>query len=386
MHYNKETNVKKAVKVWNLFLLLALSLGLALPALSLAAEPSEELGLPERVKKLEEAMGKGDMSRWLDRISLSGLIEVEAGYEDYDYDDPAVDDEDSSDLVLATVELGIDVDFIKHVSGHVLLLWEEDDTEPLDVDEAFIRLDGEDVLPLYLQAGKMYVPFGNFETHFISDPNTLELGETRESAAVVGYANDLFDLSFGLFNGDIDEEGKDDHIDSFVASAVFTLPEEAVPGLALTAGLSWISNIADSDMLTDTIEDAAEDAGVDAVIDDKVDGMAAFLIATLNERWTLIAEYVGALDEFESDDIGVEGLEPKTWNFELGCAVTDDLTVAAKYEGGDDLGDLLPDEQYGIVGSYGLFKYTTLSLEYLHGEFENDDERDLVTAQLAFEF
>jgi hypothetical protein len=386
MHYNKETNVKKAVKVWNLFLLLALSLGLALPALSLAAEPSEELGLPERVRKLEEAMGTSGMSRWLDRISLSGLIEVEAGYEDYDYDDPAEDDEDSSDLVLATVELGIDVDFIKHVSGHVLLLWEEDDTEPLDVDEAFIRLDGEDVLPLYLQAGKMYVPFGNFESHFISDPNTLELGETRESAAVVGYANDLFDLSFGVFNGDIDEEGKDDHIDSFVAGAVFTLPEEAVPGLALSAGVSWISNIADSDGLSEAIEEAADEAGVDAVIDDKVDGMAAFLIATLNERWTLIAEYVGALDEFESDDIGVEGLEPKTWNFELGCAVTDDLTVAAKYEGGDDLGDLLPDEQYGIVGSYGLFKYTTLSLEYLHGEFENDDERDLVTAQLAFEF
>lgn len=384
MQSKKETNVKKSVKVWSL--LLTLILGLALPALSLAAEPSEELGLPERVKKLEEAMPMGDMSRWLDRISLSGLIEVEAGYEDIDYNDPSVEDEDSSDLVLATVELGIDVDFIKHVSGQVLLLWEEDDTEPLDVDEAFIRLDGEDVLPLYLQAGKIYVPFGNFESHFISDPNTLELGETRESAAVVGYANDLFDLSFGVFNGDIDEEGKDDHIDSFVASAVFTLPEEAVPGLALATGLSWISNIADSDVLTETIEDAAEEAAVDVFIDNKVDGLAAFLIATLNERWTLIAEYVGALDEFDDADPGLGGLEPKTWNFELGCAVTDALTVAAKYEGGDDLGDLLPDEQYGIVASYGLFKYTTLSLEYLHGEFENDDERDLVTAQLAFEF
>jgi hypothetical protein len=374
-YFKKELKMQKAGKACGL--LLALSLGLGLSSLSLAAEPSEELGLPERVRKLEEAMGMGDMGRWLDRISIAGLIEVEAGYEDIDSDDPDADG-DSSDLTLATVELGIDVDFIKHVSGRVLLLWEEDDTEPLDVDEAFIRLDGEDVLPLYLQAGKMYVPFGNFETHFISDPNTLELGETRESAAVIGYATDLFDLSFGVFNGDIDEEGKDDHIDSFVAGAVFTLPEEAVPDLALTAGLSWISNIADSDMLTDEI------AGDE--IQDKVDGLAAFLIATLNERWTLIAEYVGALDEFDDADPGLGGLEPKTWNFELGCAVTDDLTVAAKYEGGDDLGDLLPDEQYGIVASYGLFRYTTLSLEYLHGEFENDDERDLVTAQLAFEF
>ena len=384
MQFKKEINVNNVLKTWSL--LLTLILGLALPALSLATEPSEELGLPERVKKLEEAMGMNNMSRWLDRISLSGLIEVEAGYEDINYTDPASNDEDSSDLVLATVELGIDIDFIKHVSGHVLLLWEEDETEPLDVDEAFIRLDGEDVLPLYLQAGKMYVPFGNFESHFISDPNTLELGETRESAAVGGYANDLFELSFGVFNGDIDEKGDDNHIDSFVASAVLTLPEATIPGLALTTGLSWISNIADSDMLTDTIEDAAEEAAVDAFIDKKVDGMAAFLIATLNERWTLIAEFVGALDEFDNADPGLGGLEPKTWNFELGCAVTEALTVATKYEGGDNLGDLLPDEQYGIVASYNLFKYTTLSLEYLHGEFENNDERDLVTAQLAFEF
>jgi hypothetical protein len=33
-----------------------------------------------------------------------------------------------------------------------------------------------------------------------------------------------------------------------------------------------------------------------------------------------------------------------------------------------------------------VFKYTTLSLEYLHGTFENDDERDLITTQFAIEF
>ncbi|MEZ4600028.1 MAG: LbtU family siderophore porin [Syntrophotaleaceae bacterium] len=372
--------MKKTIKGW--VIVLALSLGLAVPGVSLAVESSKTLGLSERIEILEKKMEEKDgLGRWLDRISIAGLIEVEAGYEDIDFDDPAVEDEDSSDLTLATVELGIDVDFIKHVSGHVLLLWEEDDTEPLDVDEAYIRLDGEDVLPLYLQAGKMYVPFGKFDTHFISDPNTLELGETRESAAVIGYANEMVELSFGVFNGDIDEAGKDDHIDSFVAGAVFTLPEEAVPGLALAAGASWISNIADSDVLTDEI-------AVDGIAD-KVDGINAFLTATLNERWTLIAEYLGALDEFEAGELAFdegEALEPKTWNFEIGCAVTDALTLAAKYEGGDDLGGLLPDSQYGAVASYALFENTTLALEYLHGEFENDDERDLVTAQLAFEF
>ncbi|MEZ4485840.1 MAG: LbtU family siderophore porin [Syntrophotaleaceae bacterium] len=372
--------------------LMALVAALALAAGPAFAAPQSEIEhLKQRIEALEAEAEKAaaDSSDQRDSLSLaglaqkvsfSGLVEVEAGYIDVESDDPAVDG-DESDLVLATVELGIDVDFIKHVSGHVLLLWEEDDTEPMDVDEAFIRLDGAEVLPLYLQAGKMYVPFGNFDSHFISDPLTLELGETRESAAIVGYANDLFDLSFGVFNGDIDEEGDDDHIDSFVASAVYTMPEGVVEGLELTGGVSWISNIADSDVLGDEIADGE--------LNDKVGGIAAFVSATLNEKWSLIAEYVGALDAFEAGELnfsGGEKMEPKTWNVELGYAVTDALEVALRYEGGDDLGDLLPDSQYGIVASYALFKNTSLALEYLHGEFENDDEQDLVTAQLAFEF
>jgi hypothetical protein len=361
-----------------LLLLLVLGVGLGSPPLSSAIETGNDNSLTKRVSKLEESFD--GLHGWLDRVSLSGLVEVEAGYVDVDSDDPEADGNES-DLTLATVELGIDVDFVKHVSGHVLLLWEEDETEPLDVDEATIRLDGEEVIPLYLEAGKLYLPFGIFESHFISDPLTLELGETRETAAVIGYDNGPFNLSFGVFNGDIDEEDDDDHIDSFVASAVYALPEDSVAGLELTAGVSWISNLADSDVLTDEIDGDS--------ISDKVDGLGAFVIATWRDRLTLIAEYLGALDAFEAGELAFDGgekLEPKTWNIELGYAVSEKLNIAAKYEGGDDLGDLLPDRQYGAVASYELFKYTTFSLEYLHGEFENDDEQDMVTAQLAFEF
>ncbi|APG28653.1 hypothetical protein A7E78_12915 [Syntrophotalea acetylenivorans] len=377
-------HLTRTLKLIALVAVLALTAG---PAL--AASQSEIEDLKQRIEALEaekvlaDSAEKKDslsLSGLAEKVSLSGLIEVEAGY--FNTDPEAGSSEDESDLTLATVELGIDADFVKHVSGHLLLLWEEDEeSDHLIVDEGYIRLDGEDVLPLYLQAGKMYVPFGNFDSMFISDPLTLELGETRESAAVVGYANDMFDLSFGAFNGDIDETGKDDHINSFVASAVYTLPENAVAGLALTGGVSWISNIADSDVLGEEV--------VGSELDDKVNGIAAFVTATLNERWTLIAEYLGALDKFEAGELTFDGgdeFEPKTWNVELGYAVTEALEVAVRYEGGDDLGDLLPDSQYGIAASYGLFESTTLAVEYLHGEFENDDEQDVVTAQLAFEF
>jgi len=346
---------------------------------------TEGQGLPERVRRIEEKMEQkqeGVLGKWADKITLSGLIEAEAYYENYDYDDPAIDDDDSSDITLATVELGVDVDIIKHVKGHVLFLWEEDDTEPVDVDEGFITLDGEDVIPLYLNVGKLYVPFGNFESHFISDPLTLELGETRESALTVGYVNEWMDLSASAFNGDTDETGEDNHIESYVAAASFSVPEELISNFGISGGVSYISNIADSDNLQDEIVPPGG-------IKDYVGGFNAFLSISFMDKFFLECEYLGALDEFEAGELSFDGgnkFQPKTWNFELAYAATDRLEVAVKYEGGDDLGDFLPEDQYGAAFTYGLFENTSLSLEYLHGEFENDDERDLFTTQLAVEF
>lgn len=36
-------------------------------------------------------------------------------------------------------------------------------------------------------AGRQYIPFGNFDSHFVTDPLTLLLGETNEGALVGGY-------------------------------------------------------------------------------------------------------------------------------------------------------------------------------------------------------
>jgi hypothetical protein len=343
-------------------------------------------GLSDRVRRIEDQMKSGLLGRWSDKVTLSGLIEVEAGYEDLDFKDPTEPDTTTTDINLATVELGVDVDIVKHVKGHVLFLWEEDDTEPVDLDEGIIILDGEDVIPFYLNAGKLYVPFGYYESHFISDPLTLELGETRESAVKVGFANDMFEVCAAIFNGHINETNDDDdHIDGWVASAIFTLPEDAVSGLGLTLGASYISNIADSDGLEGLLD---EEFGINQITD-YVGGWGAFLSASFLEKFAFEAEYVGATDEFERNDLGLgpgEVFEPRTWNFELAYAVTEDLEVAVRYEGSDDALNFFPEKQYGAVASYGIFANTSLALEYLHGEFENDDERDLITAQLAIAF
>jgi len=341
-------------------------------------------GLAERVRRVEdEVKEKKLLEKWADRITLSGVVEVEANYEDVDFRDPAVQDTDTSDITLAKVELGVDADIAKHVKGHALLLWEEDDTEPVDLDEGFIIIDGEDKVPLYLNAGKMYVPFGYFESHFISNPITLALGETRESAVKGGFGKDWIDLCVAAFNGDIDETGKDNQIESYVARAMLTLPEDTVSGLGLMVGASYISNIGDSNGLGDDILPGA------GTIKDHVGGFSAFVSASFMDTFVLEAEYLGATDDFEAGELSFDGgnrFKPRAWNIELAYAVTESLEFAAKYEGGDDLGDFQPDKQYGGAISYGLYKNTSLALEYLHGEFENDDERNLVTSQIAVEF
>ncbi|MDL1980055.1 MAG: LbtU family siderophore porin [Deltaproteobacteria bacterium] len=324
---------------------------------------------------------EGLLGKWADKIHPSACIEVEASYEDCNFHDTSEKDTDTSDLVLATVEIGFDVDIAKHVKASLFFLYEEDATD-FDVDQGIITIDGADVVPLYVDLGKMYVPFGRFESHFIRDPLTLELGETNESAAVGGFRNDWLELSLGVFNGDIDETGEKNHIDNYLASACFTLPETTVPDLNLTAGISWVSNIADSDALQEAIEE-------EATIKNHIDGFNTFLIVSFLDRFFFNAEYLGAIDDFEAGELsfdGGESFKPEAWTIELACGVTDSLSLAVCYEGSNDCGDFLPKKQFGGVVSYDLFKHTSVALEYLYGKYENKDTRHLMTTMLAIEF
>ncbi|MBC2695024.1 MAG: LbtU family siderophore porin [Desulfobacteraceae bacterium] len=321
------------------------------------------------------------LGKWADKIHPSACMEVEAFYQDYNFHDPSVRYMDTRDLVLATVEIGFDVDIAKHVKASLFFLYEEDDTE-FDVDQGIITIDGADVVPLYVDLGKMYVPFGRFESHFIRDPLTLQLGETNESAAVGGFRNDLLELYFGAFNGDIDETGRRSSSTVYLASAVFTLPEKTVPDLNLTAGISGISNIADSDGLQDLIVD---DDGDYETIKNHIGGFNTFIIASFLDRFFFNAEYLGAMDDIEMDTLG-KSYKPEAWTIELACDVIDSLNLAVCYEGSHDCDNFLPKKQFGGVASYELFKHTSVALEYLYGKFENKNTRHLMTTQLAIEF
>ena len=378
--------MKKMILLFLCLMMVFSQAGLIMAQDSMPSDPAEKItkvggikSLEDRIKQLEDAIKrKPESDKWYDRIQISGLIEVEASHGKIDFKDPAAGDEKTSDVDLATFELVMDAKIAAHVDGHVMFKYEDDD---LFVDEGFITLSGTESFPAYLIIGRQYIPFGNFDSHFVTDPTTLILGETNEGAVVAGYryGGEMVDVSVGAFNGRAKKIGKDDAIDSFVGSIVVN------PFESLMLGASYTSNLAGSDSFSEAVVDNDN-------LDSLVGGWSAFLTFEFLERFKVISEYVGAFDSFKAGEIydaaDTKERKPSAWNVELGVAVIENLELAARYEGSDDGGaDFLSESQYGVVLNWGIFENTNLALEYLHGEYEDDaQETDSFIAQLAIEF
>jgi len=339
--------------------------------------------LEKRVEKLEKSPTEGTgIATLTDKVQLSGFVEVEASTTHSENANAITSDK--SDIALATAELDIDAAINQYTNAHLAFLYEEgEENDHIIVDEGIIALNGGDSCPVYLNAGKMYVPFGNFESHFITDPPTLTLGETNDTAAIIGYDNELFDINFGAFSGSIKKTGKSDQINTFVGSATVTLPEKAVTDLALTAGVSYISNLATSDTLQGL------DKNADGEISALVDGFSAYASLAFHETFFLDGEYLGAIDSFAVNDMTFtdnSNTKPRAWNIEAAAAVMPSLEVALRYGGSDEVGLELAEEMYGIALLYDILDNTSLTFEYLQQDFADNSKDKQGTMQLAVEF
>ena len=102
---------------------------------------------------IAKAVSNIDSSHWINKLTVSGALEVEYGSSE------SYAGVDSSDVTLATVELGFDARINDRIDAHLTFLYEEDDT-PIEVDEGTISVSlnaGHSVV-----MGQMYVPFGAF--------------------------------------------------------------------------------------------------------------------------------------------------------------------------------------------------------------------------------
>ncbi len=340
--------------------------------------PVSDQALKEKIHQFyvqEQNKKKEGMASMInDHVSFSGLIEVEASAGE-DFEGASI-----SNFELATVELGFDARANDWTSGHVLVLYEEGGDDKILIDEAFITLGNTEQFPLYLTAGRMYVPFGKFETNMISDPLTLEIGETQETALQLGFAVQGAHGSFFAFNGDTNEGGGDSQIEQYGANLGYLYEQE---GFSMDVGISYVNSMGDSDGLSEFL---AEENLLEA---DYVGGLGVYAIASVGPI-SLIGEYITALDDFNGDNS-----QPMAFNFETGYTFVlagRESTFAVAYQGTDDLAGMLPESRILTTLSVEIFPATTFAIEYAHDEDYDENEggtgasADTVTGQLAYEF
>ncbi|MBN2161760.1 MAG: LbtU family siderophore porin [Pontiellaceae bacterium] len=322
------------------------------------------------------------VSEWTASIAETGLetltwgllLQVEGSYAETGGDGV-------SDLILRKAEFAMEAAMTEWLAGHVGLLWEENDTEENNLDEAYI-VAGSD---LYVQAGRFYLPFGNFESVFVSDSLPVELAEINQSSVMAGYCNDWFDVNIGAFKGAVDhgldEAGnpaENTAIEDFYASATF------MPMSCLQCGAYYLSDMMETD--------SQSELGINGETGyEKQDGAGAFVNIFL-PRFMLNAEVVSSLDDYVINGVSVA---PLAYNIEASVGVAEQWVVGLKYEGSEDLyagygvggfEEKCHGAGYGGVVSYGFYEKAAVSLEYLRLEkLAGDEGGHLVTMQLALE-
>ncbi len=344
--------------------------------------------LQEQIRTVTQVQHGASKTEWWQGVEVSGVIEAEAGYTD------PYAGEHESDLVVATAEIGIAAQINDWVAGEITLLYEEDATD-LEVDVATITIANAGETTFSFVVGQTYVPFGGYETGAVSDPLTLELGETRESVAQLGFATDGWSSSIFVFNGDVDSDAED-RVDQFGVSLGYTAGFGAEGSARF--GLSYISSLGDSDAL--------QDAMITTKPGSYTAGLSAFVTASQGP-WTVIGEYLTAVDEFTVGTLAYNGggAKPSAWNLEVDYATYlfgVPTSFALAVQGTNQaLGLELPEGRILLAVSSAVYANTTLSLELAHDEeYDSGDTAtnangvingtgrgaDTITLQLAVEF
>ncbi|SEA89941.1 porin [Thiothrix caldifontis] len=275
--------------------------------------------------------------------TLSGVVEVEAGF-------VSNDDGDTSDLTVPTVELGIDNKLNDKIDGHLLFLYEQGENDDnIAVDEATVTFhprEGTDIT-----AGRMYVPFGKFDSNMVSDPLTLELAETQEEAVQLGMSAGAMSGSAYVFK---DDENGSDKIDSYGANLDYSNDN-------LSAGVSYLSDVNDK---------AAAGVGVHA----------SGKVGAFN----VIAEHIAVEEITLADDTTTK---PSASNLEVGFDLGNDRTVALAYQQTKDAEALeLPETATGIAYRMPVYEKASFAAEYMNNEGYDGAKEDVVTLQVAYEF
>jgi len=227
--------------------------------------------------------------------------------------------------------------------------------------------------------GKRVLPFGVFETFLISDPLTLNIGETKKVSAGLSYkiAEGIIG-EIALFKGP-KEMAEENNV---AKDLVLSLNYEAE---YLKINLGYITNMLAIDNLPDEI-------GIDVnndTIDKRGNGLATSLNLTI-DKLILIGEGITNKGEIKVNNTDYN---IKAYNVEAGYQVNEKLTAGIryeflKYETNNNITRKV--KNYGIGLNRNIYENTNLLFEYLKSRDNtsgaNELKNDIFTVEISYQF
>lgn len=319
-----------------------------------AAAQDEDGGPVRKFRTQDERLEAGRQRQLTEWLSLTTLAEYEWENERRKLDTgSSVEEETSSALAL---EVGLTASPVDRLQAELEVEYDSEDDDVI-VDEAVLATEWE---PFELEVGKDSLDFGEYFSRFTTGP-LLEFGEITETAITLSYnLDDVLDLSASAYRGRARSAGQSgSDIDYVIAGELWSEK-------SLTMGMSYITDLADSDekLLSDTSN----------VFQRKVPALSGYALWK-GGKYEATFEYTKALTSFRELDPDRD--QPSAWNTEIVLFVLDNVDLAFRIEGSDELEDA-PALLGGVAVTWLVHEKAIFTLEALRGRFKQgfvvDDE------------
>lgn len=306
-------------------------------------------------------------------ISISGGLEGKIDYHSNDKFNPA----SKTSIELSKAELDVIAEVGSWTTGAMIIDYDDDNAaytgniakwnnSRLQVTRAWVTLGKLNKIPFYFTIGQVYAPFGSYNSNMITTASTSKLGRVKDRMVVFGYGGDkgLYAQIYGL-DGSTKPNGGE-----FIRHTGANIGHRfEMENFALNVGAGVLGNLAESSELQKKVFGKSNDA---ERINSRVFGLNGHAKATLFGKYNLVAEYIGASNHFNKDDLEFngQGAKPQAYNIEGSYTFkvfSKPSSVFAAFSGTSQALALgLPKQSYAAGCTMAPTTYALVSAEYRH--------------------
>lgn len=320
-------------------------------------------------ERREAGLGR-QLTNWL---KVSGLLELEKEFEENNFSNNTK--VKNYPRPNSTIQLGFEANLTEWLNAELIFETENGDHHRSRIDEAFMSAE---IGNFGLELGKLTVPFGEFNSYFVTGP-LLEFGETRKDSLILDYSfTDSIEVTSFAFKSEVKKRDRSNKYD-WGAGINYASENE---GLQL--GASYLSDLAESDERFLREEND--------IYEKRVSAWSAYALLGI-KNFELIGEVVQANNKFSEFDTNTD--KPFAYNLELAYFATNTTQLAIRYERSDEFAEQ-PEKQYGVSVTWRPISNISITADYLHANFEDEfilngaeedlDDRDLIAIELTLEF